>query len=633
MSLVDEIKERVDIVAVVEQYVRLQKAGRNFRACCPFHSEKTPSFYVSPERQTWHCFGACATGGDAFSFIMKKEGVDFEGALRLLASRAGVSLDRREKAPTEGEETQRLRSINEAAADFYHSYLLQSPAAAEARRYVEKRGLNSETVANFRLGYSPPGWDNLKQHLTQIGYSDPELLAAGLLSQSEEGRTYDRFRHRLLFPVSDARGRVVGFGGRALDESLPKYLNSPQTVLFDKGGLLYGLHQAREAIRKANAAVIVEGYVDVLVAHQAGFSNVVACLGTSLTEKQVGLLKKLARSLILALDADAAGQEATLRGLEVSRQALRETVAVPDWHALIRQREALNGEIKVLLLPAGRDPDEVILENSEAWVALVRNALPVIDYVLEAVLARLDLTQAQGRVLAVQRLAPLLDEIANPAERNHYTQKLARKIGVSEKVLVETTALEVPSRRRVSAAQRRKDEPPQLPSREPLEEYCLCLLLQHPELCEPGRCLLPEHFEHAAHREIYLQWREAPNLEALREKLSESLLPFVEVLVQTPLPPAAPGGWERIFRQVSQRLEERRLRRFKAQEATILTEGETPGRAGAVARVALELWRTGAHPEAAEEDMSLARLQQEGLTTSRRLKDLFHGKPKEKLDG
>ena len=289
MSVIDEVKQRIDIVDVIGQYASLTKAGRTFRGLCPFHSEKHPSFFVYPEQQSWHCFGACNTGGDVFSFIMKKQGIDFGEALRLLAQRAGVTIPSKFEPEAEGKE--RLYQANQAAAQYFHNLLLNSPAGEKAKNYVASRGVSPKTVTDFQLGFSLNSWEALKQHLMERGYTENELLTTGLITESERGETHDRFRNRLMFPILDSRGRITGFGARALDDSLPKYLNSAQTPLFDKSSSLYGINLAQAAIRQQNLAVIVEGYMDVITAHQNGFNNVVASMGTAVTEKQVNILK------------------------------------------------------------------------------------------------------------------------------------------------------------------------------------------------------------------------------------------------------------------------------------------------------------------------------------------------------
>ncbi|HEX9074221.1 MAG TPA: DNA primase, partial [Anaerolineae bacterium] len=298
MSTVDDVKQKIDIVDVIGQYVTLKRAGRNFKALCPFHNEKTPSFIVFPDQGTWHCFGSCGMGGDVFTFLMKKENIDFGEALRRLAQRAGVELSR--ERPGEDVERKRLREVLAAAAAHYHYLLKQHPAAQVAREYIARRFITPETMGLFEIGYSLNEWEAMKSFLVGKGYSVHDLEAVGLVIQREGGGTYDRFRGRLMFPIRDRNGQVIGFGARTLSGDEPKYLNSPQTPLFDKSGTLYGLDLAKDAIRAQNLAVIVEGYMDVIGAHQGGFKNVVASLGTALTEKQLGLLKRLTKRYALA---------------------------------------------------------------------------------------------------------------------------------------------------------------------------------------------------------------------------------------------------------------------------------------------------------------------------------------------
>ena len=357
MGVIDEVKQRTDIVEVIGQYATLTKAGRNLRALCPFHSEKHPSFFVYPEQQSWHCFGACNTGGDVFSFVMKKEGFDFGDALRLLAQRAGVAIPSKFEREGRKEENEALYQLNDATAQYYHNLLLNSAVGEKARNYVASRGFSPKTTADFQLGFSPGSWESLKQYLLERGYTESALLAAGLITASEDGRTHDRFRSRLMFPIHDARGHTIGFGARALDDSQPKYMNSSQAPIFDKSSILYGIDLATPEIRRQDMAVIVEGYIDVITAHQNGIANVVASMGTAVTEKQVSILKRLTKNLVLALDADAAGEEAMLRG--------------------VSYENILGAEVRVIILPEGKDPDDVIKEDAEIWQHLIAEALPV----------------------------------------------------------------------------------------------------------------------------------------------------------------------------------------------------------------------------------------------------------------
>jgi DNA primase len=435
MSTIDVIKERLDIVDVIGSYLPLQKAGRNFKANCPFHNERTPSFVVFPESQRWRCFGACNEGGDVFNFVMKREGWDFGEALARLAERAGVELEPRSgQAAAEAEAHERLRAALTATATYYHHLLLHTPAAAGARAYAERRGLAPETLERFQIGFAPESWDAARGHLTARGFTPDELVLAGVLTRNpESGAVYDRFRNRLIIPIRDTQGRVIAFGARALGEQEPKYLNSPQSPIFDKGSVLFALDLARRAIRQSELAVIVEGYLDAISAHQAGFSNVVAQMGTALTETQLRTLKRYARRFVLALDADAAGASATLRGLAVARETLEHSERpVFDPQGLLRFEGRLQADIRVLTLPAGRDPDEVIRADPADWRRRVDEALPIVEYVLGRLTAGRDLGDPKVKAEVSRQILPLIGDVVDPVERDGYIQKLARLLRVDE---------------------------------------------------------------------------------------------------------------------------------------------------------------------------------------------------------
>jgi len=577
MSVVDEIKERLDIVDVISEYVPLKKAGRNYKALCPFHSEKTPSFFVFPDTQTWHCFGACSTGGDVFSFVMRYEHITFGEALRLLAKRAGVSLGPKTEAQiAEEKRKERLQSINAAAAAYFHHLLLSSPKGEEARAYLVKRGISQETIEGFQLGYSLDSWEALKKHLTGKGYRLADIHDAGLIVKREDGGYYDRFRGRLMIPIRDERGKTVGFGARALDDSIPKYLNSPQTPLFDKSSLLYGLDMAKEAIRTKGLAVIVEGYMDVLTAHQNGFTNVVASMGTSLTEAQLKRLSRFSSRLALALDADAAGDAATLRGLALARETLaRRVVPVPTPRGRIRYEDRLEADIRVITLPPGKDPDEVIKEDPAKWAELVEKALPVVDYYFQVVTSRLDMNSAQGKVAAVRELMPVIQEIGNPVRRTHYLQKLARLVRMDEETLMQ--GLE---RRAVQAPEEvpgRELSPPAPGLTFGLEEYCLASFLRKPALLgelddlfrEIGvRELSIEDFVDVENQQIFAALRERMakgeelDPDSLREGLAEELHSRLDFLLEraTEAPPAPEERVEESVIASALRLRKRCLR-------------------------------------------------------------------------
>jgi DNA primase len=523
MSAIDEVKQKIDIVEVIGQYTALKKAGRNLTALCPFHSEKHPSFFVYPEQQSWHCFGACNTGGDVFAFIMKKEGLEFGEALRTLANRVGVTLPSRERLEERREEKEEFIKVNEAAALYYHNLLINSAAAARAKSYLEKRGLTPQTIADFQLGYAPDSWDALKNYLKEKGHSEETTTTAGLLIKGEDGRTYDRFRGKLIIPIGDIKGRVTGFGARALDDSLPKYINSPQSPTFDKSSTLYGIDRAAATIRKQDRAIIMEGYMDVIMAHQCGVSEAVASMGTAITEKQVNILKKLSRNLLLALDADAAGEEAVLR--------------------TVGYENILNAEMRVIILPEGKDPDEVISGNIEEWQKLVEKAVPLIDFLFEKTTTSLDLTTARDKSGTVDRLLPIVAAINDPIRQAHYLQKLAGLV----KVDMNTIKASLSRLKSTTAGRtaRREGLKPITPTRgggtlasSSREEYLLALLLQYNELKIELEGLLPEYFENTENREIYNLWKETGDVVSLKERLDPAIQEHLEIIVSKRLPGA-----------------------------------------------------------------------------------------------
>lgn len=480
MSVSDEIKQKLDIVDIVSETVKLRKSGRSFSGFCPFHpNTRTPSFYVFPDTQSWHCFGACSTGGDVFSFVMKRENVEFPEALRLLAARAGVPLSR--SSPDEDRARQTLLTIVQTAAEHYHYLLKQSPAARGAREYLGHRQVRAETVDAFLLGYAPGDYETIKNVLQARGFSFKDIETAGLILPNASGSGYhDRFRNRLIFPIRDRGGQAIAFGARALDPNdQPKYLNSPDTPLFSKSAVLYGLDQAKEGIRTENLAILVEGYMDALIAHQAGFKNVVASLGTALTEKQLGLLKRLTKRYALALDADAAGEEATKRGLSTARASLdRKAVPVAVRRDLVEYEERLDAELLIIAVPEGKDPDEVILRDPEEWRRLVREAVPLIDYYLRTEVRDLNLATRRGKEEGTRRLAQVIAEVQDPVARDHYAQQAARLLRVDERLMTQRIAGAQPITRR--GAKGVASSPPAA-SR---ESYFLGVALQAPHLLE-----------------------------------------------------------------------------------------------------------------------------------------------------
>ncbi len=553
MNPVEEVKARLDIIDVISKHVELRRAGRNYKALCPFHSEKTPSFVVFPDTQTWRCFGACAEGGDVYSFLMKKNGWDFGETLRNLAEQTGVELKPRTPEQIERQEMNlRLYELLNTATLFYMHQLRNSPAAEHARQYVAQRAIQPDTAERFQLGYAPDQWDAAQTFLNSKGYTDDELLAVGLLVEREEsGRRYDRFRNRLLIPIRDLRGRVVGFGARALEpDAIPKYLNSPQTELFDKSTLLYGLDMAKKGVREAGQAIIVEGYMDVIQGHQVGHNNMIAQMGTALTEAQLRQLKRYTSRIILALDADAAGQKATLRGLNVARQTLdREVEVIFDPRGLARHESRLQADIRVATLPAGFDPDKLIREEPAAWAQLVAGARPVVEYIIDAIITGLDLSDAKAKSSAVARAMPIIRDVTNVVERNHYTQHLARRLSIDERTLVSMATLSVgraPSR--LQKRSRFAPPPPPAPpdgessgaagktrpraTSSPQEMHCLNQIIRAPGAWQQVNQTLEnselspissKDFTDPQNRAIFVALQELGSDEKLDEKLDESL--------------------------------------------------------------------------------------------------------------
>lgn len=439
MNNIDEIKARIDIVELVSATVKLRRSGKGYTGFCPFHDNKrTPAFAVFPESGTWRCFGQCNEGGDIFKFVMKKEGWDFAEALKYLADRAGIQLHTpTPKEQEQAEENDRLRQLLEEAVTFYRHNLLNTPAGREAHAYLLKRGLDDPTMEAWGLGYGPNAWDALTNYFKARGYTEKELLDGGLVSPRDSGGVYDRFRHRVTFPIRDDRGRMTGFGARILNpDDLPKFLNSPQTALFDKGRLLYGLDKARKAIRTVDQVVIVEGYLDVIALHQHGFANAVSPMGTALTEDQLRLLKRLTRRIILALDPDAAGDKATLRGLQVARATMdREGEISFDARGLLQQEARLQADIRVVTLPDGFDPDDLVNRNPADWTTLIENAKPIVVHVMETLAAGRNLDDAKVKAEIAAQILPLIEDVPNAIEREDYRQRLARLLRVDERAL------------------------------------------------------------------------------------------------------------------------------------------------------------------------------------------------------
>ncbi|MDP2734998.1 MAG: DNA primase [bacterium] len=417
-SPIEEVKNRLDIVQVVGEYLKLQKAGANWRALCPFHSEKGPSFFVSPARQMYHCFG-CSAGGDVFQFVMQLEGLEFGDALRLLAQKAGVDLPRRDPAFVKMQsERKRLQEILELASKFFEKQL-ESVQGKAAKEYLKGRGVSEESLAVWKVGYAPASVKTLLDFLYGNGFSEREIGAAGLLIRTEQG-SIDRFRSRIMFPVFNLQGEVIGFGGRIFGKEgkeLAKYVNTPATLLYDKGSILYGLDKAKLEMRRQDSCVLVEGYMDVILVSQAGTGNVVATSGTALTSRHLQLLKRYSENLLLAFDMDVAGDTATKRGIELALS------------------QGFN--IKIVRLPEGKDPADVAAENPAVWQEALGRASSIFNYYFETTFLRFDRKTAEGKRQAASLLLPVIAKLPNRIEQTHWAQRLAEELSVKEDAIWE----------------------------------------------------------------------------------------------------------------------------------------------------------------------------------------------------
>jgi DNA primase len=616
MSEIEEVKARLDIVDVVGQSVQLQKAGRTFKAPCPFHPEKTPSFIVNPDRQTWHCFGACATGGDVISFVMKREGIEFGEALRMLAEHVGVKLKERRVSEEQDRARQRLYEANDAAAAYFQSKL-GTDAGRAAHEYVERRQIDEATARSFGLGYSLAGWEDLLDHLRGLRFSDREIAGAGLAIQGENG-LHDRFRNRLMFQIWDAKGRTIGFGARALDDAQPKYLNTAQTPLFDKSGTLYALNKAGESIRRESRAVIVEGYMDVIAAHQHGFTNVVAQMGTALTDRQYKLVKKLADKVVLVLDADNAGKDAMQRVAEEHAASEHVIGNVDAFMARAPLEQQADAGLLVAPLPFGKDPDDLIRHEPDDWRRLIEEARPYIDFWLDRIGGNHDLSSPQGKAEAAGEMMRLVSVIDDPVIKSHYLQKVARLTQVNENELRSIRPTTRGARQGRDTQTGRRPSAARMAKADPREGFVLALLVQWPQLREQGLEVPEDVFWDAEARQMYENWRNCDE-NVLKSALPAELLDYFERLILWKLPLSSEKEAAEALQDCVQKLNQRRLQAEKqAMTAQIadLQEQMGPSSFSGEATAALMASDEGGTTEqlpASEHDSELQQLLQRDM--------------------
>ncbi|MDD5221118.1 MAG: DNA primase [Candidatus Pacebacteria bacterium] len=459
-SVIEEIKQRIDIVELISSYLKLEKTGANYRAVCPFHSEKKPSFFVNPARQIWRCFG-CGKGGDAFGFVMEIEGIEFGDALKILAQKAGVELKKQD--PRLSTQRKRLYDICELTTKFFEKHLYETKTGKEIIQYLLGRGLSKDSIKEWRIGYSPDSWQGLSDFLQKSGFTIQEIEKAGLLVRNEVGKLYDRFRGRIMFPIFDLNSQPVGFGGRVFgeQESVAKYINIVNTPIYDKSRILYGLDKAKVEIRKNDSFVLVEGYTDAIMAHQAGAKNVVAVSGTALTPFHLNILKRYSSNLFSCFDMDVAGDSATKRGIDLA------------------QKEGFN--IKIITLPEGKDPAEAIAKDINIWNNSLENAKSILDFYFESAFKKYDKTKPEAKKAISQILLPVIKRIPNKIETAHWVDLLSKELNVPKRA-VEEELDKYKGEKAVETEEEHSCEPKIQTRQEKLQERIVCLILQWPVL-------------------------------------------------------------------------------------------------------------------------------------------------------
>ena len=510
-NAVQEVKNRLDIAEVVGSYLKLQRAGANLRALCPFHAEKSPSFFVSPSRQTWHCFG-CSRGGDAFKFVQEIEGIEFGDALRQLAQRAGVELPAYSpRLAREKSERTRMQELLELACQFFETQLTSSAKGEAAKTYLKERGVSEESIAKWRLGWAPGNGQAVIAFLKSRQYSQAEIERSGLTVRSA-GTSYDRFRSRIMFPVQDHNGNVIGFGGRIFGgkqaEGMAKYINVPNTQLYDKSKVLYGLDKAKVECRRQDVCLLVEGYMDAIMASQAGHENVVAVSGTALTQQHLNVLKRYSQNLTLAFDMDAAGDAATKRGIELALN--------------------LGFSLNVVIMPQGKDPADIVAQDPENFKNLVSLATSILDFFFTTAMSRFDARSAEGKRRISRELVPVIKKIPNRIEQAHWVRRLAGELNVPEQSVQEELKAWIEESRE-QKAEKEDAGFQQKTRRELLEERAISLLLLQPANLS---LVTDEHLSSLSLRmqEIVEGFRKAPSLEfqKLENLFEQEMVQFLQ---------------------------------------------------------------------------------------------------------
>ena len=554
MESIDLIKQRLDIIDVASDYLKLTKAGSNHKALCPFHTEKTPSFIINPERQTWHCFGACGVGGDVIELVIKIEKINFSEALKILAQRAGVQLNNN-SGP---DKNSRLYEINFEACEFYKAQL-ELPEGKKAKEYIDKRGINDEASETFEFGFSSYTNSNLVSKLTSIGVKEIEIIQSGLAIKRENNQVRDFFYGRLMIPIKNSNGRVIGFGARVLDDTNPKYINTPSTPIFDKKSVLFGLSVASKGIRDDNSVVVVEGYLDVITAYQFGFKNVVASMGTALTANQVGSLKSRTNNFVLAMDSDSAGREAVLR-------SLRNSYRVFERH--LGQKSEVN--LSVVLMPSGKDPDTQIRNNLSEWKKNIASPVPFVQFVIDSIIEKYDINSSSGKGQVVGEIAPLITNMVNPFEQDHYIDLLAGKLTVKREIVESALAKSMTGSARKRQALKKNTNQNKdkslyseiTPKENWIEDYTMSALLKMQDKSNSDM-INSEYFRRTENREIYSLWQNLSETDELGDIISDQLEAHYRYLlsIQENIPDF--GVNKEGLLQLSNRLEHRHLQHLQ----------------------------------------------------------------------